>query len=68
MSSHSMTIRIGASHWGAEMPDGTTFDFASMTSNQRREWYRAFGDAVWKMFGHNVGKHTARDSHKGGRA
>ncbi len=50
----SITIRIGAAHWDATLADGTNFDFASMTSNERRQWYRAFGDIVWDTYGHNV--------------
>lgn len=49
----SMTIRIGAAHWDATMADGTNFDFASMTSAQRKEWYGHFGDAVWAIYGKN---------------
>lgn len=47
----SLTIRMGAAHWDATLPDGTRFDFRTMTSAQRREWYGVFMSAVRSALG-----------------
>ncbi len=52
--SHSMTIRLGASHWDATVHSAggdTTFDFRTMTKDQRRQWYAAFMSSVRTMLG-----------------
>jgi hypothetical protein len=48
---HSITIRMGASHWDATIHPDTRFDFRTMTTDQRKAWYRAFMDSVRTMYG-----------------
>jgi hypothetical protein len=49
---YSMTIRMGAPHWDATIhKDGTRFDFRTMTTDQRKVWYRTFMDSVRQMYG-----------------
>jgi len=47
---HSMTIRMGASHWDATLTDGTCFDFRQMDTAARKRWYGAFMSSVRKVY------------------
>jgi hypothetical protein len=49
---HSMTIRMGAARWDATIHQPHAhFDFRTMTTDQRKAWYRAFMDSVRTMYG-----------------
>jgi hypothetical protein len=45
MSKQSVTIRMGAAHWDAEV-NGVSYDFRTMTTDQRKGWYGAFMGSV----------------------
>lgn len=63
----SLTIRIGAAHWDATLPDGTCFDFSTMTPAERKSWYGAFGNTVWKLYGRNYDRWMRSQRREGGR-
>lgn len=58
-SKPSLTIRMGAAHWDATLPDGTTFDFVTMTRDQRRAWYGTFMATCRRIYGHNDRRRAA---------
>jgi hypothetical protein len=47
---HSLTIRMGAANWDATVTNGPRFDFRTMTTPQRKQWYGAFMSSVRKMY------------------
>lgn len=65
MRNYSVTIRMGAAHWDANV-QGTAFDFREMKTPERKQWYGAFMSSV-RRYLRGAGTGPARRSKSGAR-